>query len=158
MGSWCTSMEGETPVSKKANSEFVPKEIDWDVKVDFFACIPQQIEAGWDEKFGPLLAGFPLNILFGGIRTDAPGGHQWLVNVCYWFDPATFREDSQQKDMCYFKKPPNEYFVRVIFEKTTGQWRTEKFKSKKLICSASGSTFDQAMIHTTMRGPERDER
>jgi hypothetical protein len=50
-------MRGETPVSerKKANSEFVPKEMDWEGKADFFAFIPHQIEAGWDEKSGPLL-------------------------------------------------------------------------------------------------------
>jgi hypothetical protein len=159
-GSWCNPIRGETPVSerKKANPEFVPKVIDWDGKADFFAFIPQQIEADWDEEFGPLLVGFPLNILFAGITTDAPSGQRSLVNVCYRFDPATFREDSHRKEMCYFKKPPNDYFVRVIFEKSTGQWRTEKFKSKKLISSAFGSTFDKAMIHTTMRGPEPDER
>jgi hypothetical protein len=34
----------------------------------------------------------------------------------------------------------------------------EKFKGKKLVRSAFGSTFDTAMIHTTMSGPEPDER
>jgi hypothetical protein len=37
-------------------------------------------------------------------------------------------------------------------------WRTEKFRGKKLIQTAEGSTFDGAMIHTTMGGPEPDER
>ena len=48
--------------------------------------------------------------------------------------------------MCYFSKLANDYFVRVIFEKNSGRWQTEKFKGKKLIRSAFGSTFEQAMI------------
>jgi len=46
----------------------------------------------------------------------------------------------------------------VAFEKKTGQWQTEKFKGKRLVRSAFGSTFEQAMLHTTMGGPEPDER
>jgi hypothetical protein len=60
--------------------------------------------------------------------------------------------------MCYLTKPKNGYFVRVIFEKTIGRWQTKKFKGRKLIRSAFGSTFEQTMIHTTMGGPEPDER
>ena len=50
------------------------------------------------------------------------------------------------------------YFVRVIFEKQTRRWQAEKYKGEKLIRSAFGSTFDGAMLHTTMGGPEADER
>jgi hypothetical protein len=60
--------------------------------------------------------------------------------------------------MRYVTRPKNGYSIRVIFEKNTGRWRTEKFKGKKLMSSAFGSTLDQTMIHTTMDGPERDER
>ena len=60
--------------------------------------------------------------------------------------------------MCYFSKLTNDYFVRVIFEKNSGRWQTEKFKGDTLIRSAFGSTFDGAMIHATMGGPEPDER
>jgi hypothetical protein len=35
---------------------------------------------------------------------------------------------------------------------------TIKFKAKKLFRSVFGSTFGQAMLHTTMDGRERDER
>jgi hypothetical protein len=52
----------------------------------------------------------------------------------------------------------NSYFVCVIFEKQTRRWQTEKYKGEKLIRSAFGSTFDGAMIHTTMDGPEPGER
>jgi hypothetical protein len=58
-----------------------------------------------------------------------------LLRTC----PETFREDSQQKEMCYFTKPKNGYFVRVAFEKDTGRWQTKKFKGKELIRSAFGS-------------------
>jgi hypothetical protein len=95
---------------------------------------------------------FPLNILFAGIRNDGQTGQQSLVDVCYEPAPETFREGSQRKEMCYFTKPKNGYFIRVIFEKATSGWQTEKFKGKKLIRSAFGSTFEQAMIHRRWTG------
>jgi len=94
-----------------------------------FAFIPQQIEADWHEKWGPLLEGFPLNILFAAIRNDAQTGQQSVVEVCYWPDLATFREDSERKELCYFAKPMNAYFVRVIFETKTGRWQTGASRS-----------------------------
>ena len=48
-------------------------------------------------------------------------------------------------------------FVRVIFEKQMRRWQTEKYKGKKLIRSAFGSTFDGAMLHTTMVALEPGE-
>jgi len=59
--------------------------------------------------------------------------------------------------MSYVTKPKNGYSIRVIFEKATGQWRTEKFKGNELIQATFGSTFEQAMIHTTMSGLEAAE-
>jgi hypothetical protein len=52
----------------------------------------------------------------------------------------------------------NDYFVRVIFEKKSGRWQTDKFNGKKLIRSAFGPDFDGVMLHSTMGGPEPDER
>lgn len=49
-------------------------EEDWGDDPQSFAFIPQQIEADWHEKWGPLLEGFPLNILFAAIRNDAQTG------------------------------------------------------------------------------------
>ena len=118
---------------------------------------PQQIEADGHEEWGPLLEGFPLNILYGGITTDARTKKQSIVDVCYWPALATFHEDSERKEMYYFSNLPNDYFVRVIFEKKTGEWQTQKFRGEKLIRSAFGSTFRGAMLHTTMGGPEPDE-
>jgi len=53
--------------SRKAQPEFVPKVIEADDGDDFVAFIPQQIGSDWHEKWGPLLEGFPLNILYAGI-------------------------------------------------------------------------------------------
>ena len=40
-----------------------------------------------------------------------------------------------------FHEPKNGYSIRVIFEKGTGRWQTEKFKGKKLNRTACGPTF-----------------
>jgi hypothetical protein len=37
-----------------------------------------------------------------------------------------------------------------------GNWQAEGFLGDKLICSAAGATFDQAMLQTTMVGAEAD--
>ena len=47
---------------------------------DFIACVPQQIKADWDEKWGPLLAGFPLNIMYACVQraeSDQRFGVPW---------------------------------------------------------------------------------
>lgn len=142
---------------QKAEPEFVPKviEADWDDSPHFFAFIPNQIEAR--DKYQPQLIGFPLNILFGGIGYDLQTGEESLIHVCYEPAQGTYRETSQRKEMRYFTTPMNGFSVRVIFNKKTGRWQTEKFKGERVIRSAFGSTFDQAMIHTTMDGPEPGE-
>ena len=137
---------------KKADPEFVPEVIEDDAPGLMAAFVPSQIEAG--DGYDPRLIGFPLNILFAGITDD---GHQSLVDVCYEPAPETLREDSERKEMRYFTKPKNGYSIRVIFEKRTGRWQTKKFKGRKLVRTAFGSTFEQAMIHTTMNGLEAGE-
>ena len=145
---------------KKPDSEFVPKVIEEDCEDEpySFAFIPHQIEADWQEKWGPLLEGFPLNILFAGLTNGAQTRKASLIRVLYWPDLATFYEDSERKGMWYFTKPTNGYWIRVVFDKKTAWWLTEKFKGDKRIRLAEGATFDGAMIHTTMGGPEPDER
>lgn len=59
--------------------------------------------------------------------------------------------------MSYFTKPKNRWSIRVTFEKSTNQWKTEKFKGKNLVRSAFGLTVEQAMLHTTMDGLEPDQ-
>src|SRR5215469_5792943 len=69
--------KGLRSVSKgnRADPELEPQvEEDWGDEQHFFGYIPQQIEADWHEKWGPLLEGFPSNILFAAIRNDAQTG------------------------------------------------------------------------------------
>jgi hypothetical protein len=140
---------------KKIDPESEPQVIDedWSDERHFFGFIPDQIEA--NDNYDQRLVGFPLNILFA----KAPQtGQQSLVHVCYEPAPETFQENSRRKEMRYFTTPRNGFFIRVILVKKTGEWQTEKFKGEQLIRCAFGSTLDEAMIHTTIDGPEADER
>jgi hypothetical protein len=121
----------------------------------FTAFIPQQIDPSWHDEWGPKLAGFPLNLAYARARNSDAGSS--LEPVVYWLDPGTYREDSDRREMCYFTKHPNGYRVRVIHNQHRGSWQTEKFGGDALICSAAGSTFDQAMLQTTMVGAQADE-
>ena len=47
---------------------------------DFIACIPHEIQADWDAKYAPLLAGFPLNLMFIRIRKPKNGA----IPVTVW--------------------------------------------------------------------------
>jgi hypothetical protein len=58
---------------------------------------PLQIEADWDEKYGPLRAGFPLTLLFAGITTETETGKQSLVDVCYWLASGDVSRNSRRK-------------------------------------------------------------
>jgi hypothetical protein len=122
---------------------------------NFIAFIPQQIDPSWHPEWGPKLAGFPLSLAYARIRTSDPGSNP--ESVVYWFDPATYRENSDHREMCYFTNQPNGHQVRVIQDKKRGSWRTEKFQGDTLICSAAGTTFDGAMIQTTMVGAGEEE-
>jgi hypothetical protein len=145
--------KGEASVSKKkADPEFVPEVIEDDAPELMAAFVPSQIEAG--DGYDPRLIGFPLNILSAGITDD---GQQSVVSVCYEPAPETLREDPERKEMCYFTKPKNGHYIRVIFEKSSGRWLTKKFKGRKLIRTAFGSTYDQAMMQTTLSGLEAGE-
>jgi len=141
---------------KKADHpEFEPEVIDdWDDEPHSFGFVPTEIEVNdnYDQRF----LGFPFNILFGGMALDPQTGQKSL-QVCYEPAPETFRENSHRKELDYFTTPQNGFFIRVIFEKKTGRWLTQKFKGEQLIRSAFGSTLDEAMIHTTIDGPEADE-
>ncbi|MGB8789445.1 MAG: hypothetical protein WA755_13580 [Candidatus Acidiferrales bacterium] len=140
-------------MDRKRNTSARPQKSE----VPFLACVPHQIEASWDAEWAPKLVGFPLNIAYiRGLKRKVASKSQ-LATVLYWFDRATYSEDSERRGMCYFTKRPNGYHVRVVFNKSRGNWRTEKFKGDRLICSAAGATFDGAMMQTTMVRAEVDE-
>jgi hypothetical protein len=56
-----------------------------------------------------------------------------------------------------FHEPKNGYSIRVIFEKGTGRWQTEKFKGKRLNRTACGPTFAGASASTSPTTPSTCE-
>ena len=140
-------------MERKRNSSRGPQE----GRVVFLACVPRRIEPSLDAEWGGRLAGFPMNIAYvRGLNHEAPSKSQ-LEQVLYWFHSETYKEDSERREMFYFTKRRNGYRVRVVFSKSRGNWRIDKFKGDMLICSAEGATFDRTMVQTTMVGAEADE-
>jgi hypothetical protein len=45
----------------------------------------------------------------------------------------------------------------VVISKGDGRIETRKYRGEELVCQASGTDFQKAMIHTTIVGPEEDE-
>ena len=69
---------------------------------DFIACVPHQIEADWDEKWGPLLAGFPINIMYASFqRAESDQSKMLGITACYEPNLATFRETKKTRTMTY---------------------------------------------------------
>jgi hypothetical protein len=124
-------------------------------EICFIANIPHQIEADWNPRYAHL-AGFPLNIMFTRIRKQ-PGGTPHTIAACYWFDPGTYQEDEATRRMTYASRTDCSYHVEVIINKQAGFIESRKYKGKKLISQSHGDSFDQAMVHATLRDVEPDE-
>jgi len=123
---------------------------------DFIACVPHEIEADWHEKWGPLLAGFPLNIVFA--QTAESDQNEIIgITACYEPDLATFRETEKTRKMTYFNRDGGTYCVRVVVDRASGRLETFKYKGEKLVARATGRDFESAMVHTTLIGIEKDE-
>ena len=125
----------------------------------FVACIPHQIEANGDGELGPHVAGFPLNIVYLFVQKSKVDESEILgaVTACYEPDLATFRETKKTREMTYFNRAGGTYRVRVVMDKKSGLLETFKYRGKKLVAYASGPDFDNAMLHTTLIGIEKDE-
>jgi hypothetical protein len=125
---------------------------------DFIACVPQKIEADWDEKWGPLLAEFPLNIVYACVqKAESDQSKMVGITACYEPDLATFRETRKTRTMTYRNSEGGTYRVRVFLHRPSGRMETFKYKGEKLVACASGRDFDSAMVQTTLVGIERDE-
>jgi hypothetical protein len=122
----------------------------------FIANIPVQIQAEWDPDYAHL-AGFPLNIVYTGLRNSEGQDQPRPAAACYWLDPGTYREDEQRREMLYVPREASPYSVRVTVRKDTGTWETRKYRGQELVCAASGPNFKTAMLHTTLAGLESDE-
>jgi hypothetical protein len=125
---------------------------------DFIACIPHEIQADWDAKYAPLLAGFPLNLMFIRIRKPKNGeGPLQIVSSLYEFDLGTFRESPDKRQMTYRSPANSEYRVEVAIYREKSVIEVSKFRGRKLLWQADGTTFDGAMVQATMCGMEVDE-
>ena len=123
---------------------------------DFIACVPYQIEAEWHEKWGPLLAGFPVNIVYA--QTAESDQNKIIgITACYEPDLATFRETKKTRTMTYCNSEGGTYRVRVVVDGASGLLQTFKYKGEKLVAQATGRDFESAMVHTTLVGIQKDE-
>jgi len=114
---------------------------------DFIACVPHQIQADWDEKWGPLLAGFPLNIMYACVlRAESDQSKMLGITACYEPDLATFRETKKTRTMTYCNSEGGTYRVRVVLNKASGRLETFKYKGEKLVARASGRDFESVMV------------
>jgi hypothetical protein len=126
---------------------------------DFIACVPHQVEADWDEKWGPLLAGFPLNIMYGCVqRAESDQSKMLGITASYEPDLATFRETKMIRRLTYFNVEGGTYHVRVVLNKASGRLDTFKYKGEKLVARATGRDFESVMVQTTLVGICKDER
>src|SRR6201987_4879737 len=92
---------------------------------DFIACVPHQIEAEWHEKWGPLLAGFPVNIVYA--QTAESDQNKIIgVTACYEPDLATFRETTKTRTMTYRNSEGGTHRVRVVLNRKSGRMETFK--------------------------------
>ena len=72
---------------------------------DFIACIPHEIEADWHEKWGPLLAGFPVNIMYACVqRAESDQSKMLGITACYEPAFATFRETKKTRELTYLNR------------------------------------------------------
>ena len=125
---------------------------------DFIACIPHEIEADWHEKWGPLLAGFPVNIMYACVqRAESDQTKMLGITACYEPALGTFRETKKTRELTYFNRGGGIYRVRVVLDRASGRLESFKYKGKRLIATASGRDFDSAMVQTTFVGIDRDE-
>ena len=100
---------------------------------DFIACVPHQFEADWDGKWGSLLAGLPLNIVYALVPRAELDQNKILgiITACYEPDLATFRETTKTRTMTYCNSEGGTYSVRVVLDRASGRLETFKYKGKK---------------------------
>jgi hypothetical protein len=118
---------------------------------NFLARIPHATEPHWDNVWAPRLAGFPVNIVCAA-RIEGVG----LAQATYVFDPSTFVDGEQSRQMRYRPTIDSDFSVLVVLHRE-GRIETFKYRGSELICEACGPDFRTAMIHTTAYGLAPDE-
>ena len=128
------------------------------LNASFITCVPHQIEADWDEKWGPLPAGFPLNIVYTFVPRESKYNEMLaIITASYEPDLATFRETKKTRELTYFNREGGTYSVRVVLDRASGRLETSKYKGDKLVARTTGRDFESVVAHTTLVGIERDE-
>jgi len=117
----------------------------------FLACIPHAIEPHWDNVWVPRLAGFQVNIVYIA-KIEGVG----LAQATYIFDPGTFIEGEQARQMRYRPTIESDFSVLVVLHPES-KIETFKYRGSELICEACGPDFRTAMIHTAAGGIAMDE-
>jgi len=69
----------------------------------------------------------------------------------YVFDPATFIEGEQTRQMRYRPTIENDFSILVVL-RPEARVETFKYRASELICEACGPDFQTAMIHTSAGG------
>jgi len=120
--------------------------------------LPIPIEPEWDEKYAPVMAGFPVQLVYIGVRPRKDEtGKPIAVKSRYSFDPGSFIQDDARKQMRYLPLISSEFYVDIIWETRNDRWTTFKYEGNRLVCEASGDNFDEAMRKTLAAGLELNE-
>jgi hypothetical protein len=120
--------------------------------------LPCRIQPFWDEMYSPVLVGFPVQLVYVGVRPRNDDTQKLIVMKSrYSFDPATFFETSKGKEMRYQSQLSSAFYVDVLWEKSSRRWETFKCQGNELLFHAKGKDFELAMKNTLAAGLHPDE-
>lgn len=125
-------------------------------RIGFVASVPWPIEAGWNPRYAHL-AGFPVNLVYAGLRAPADAGPARPVSSSYVFDPGSYREDETSRRLDYFSREASPYWVRVSTRKEAPGLEVTKYRGETVVALCAGADSDGAMIQATLVGLAPDE-
>ena len=108
--------------------------------------LPSPIQPFWDEKYSPVLAGFPVQLVYIGVRRRNDETCKPIVmKARYSFDPGSFFENGSEKELRYVSSIPSDFHVDVGWEKKSKRWRICKLEGSRPLSFAMGEDFDVVM-------------
>lgn len=120
--------------------------------------LPCPIQPFWDEKYSPVLAGFPVQLVYVGVRARNDESRKPIVVKAYYnFDPGSYFENATKRQMKYRSHLPSDFYVDVLRRKPTEGWETYKFRGSELLSHAAGENFQEVMRSTLAIGLQADE-
>ena len=120
--------------------------------------LPVPIQPFWDMQYSLVLAGFPVRLVYIGVRPRNDETRKPIVvKARYSFDPGSFFEDASEKEMRYVPNIPSDYHVDVAWEKMSERWRTCKFEGRRPLSYVTGGDFETVMRKTLAFGLQPDE-